>query len=246
MFLFNILLQTADAVQQNAASAAPAANAAGAAAAPAPTTEHVSAPILEIMTKGGVVMGLLAFCLLLTVFFIVERWIYIKNRSKVDEAMLGVIKDKLKENQMDAAMSYCERTPTAQGQMFSTGLRFLGSNMREIESAMETKASVELSAMESNLAYLSLISRIAPMLGFVGTIWGVINIFYSISQTNDLSIGAISGGLYTKMVASFAGLLVGIISFLGYQLFMRKIDRFAERLQEQSLNLLEILTKSNL
>lgn len=176
----------------------------------------------------------------------VERWIYLKNRAKIDDAMIGVIKDKLKENQMDAAMSYCERTPTAQGQMFSTGLRFLGSNMREIESAMETKASVELSAMESNLAYLSLISRIAPMLGFVGTIWGVINIFYSISQTNDLSIGAISGGLYTKMVASFAGLLVGIISFLGYQLLMKKIDRFAERLQEQSLNLLEVLTKSNL
>jgi biopolymer transport protein ExbB len=239
MFLFNILLQTANAVDPAGAAAA---QPTGAPAA----TEHVSAPILEIMSKGGVVMGLLAFCLLLTVFFMVERWIYLKNRAKIDDAMIGVIKDKLKENQMDAAMSYCERTPTSQGQMFSTGLRFLGSNMREIESAMETKASVELSAMESNLAYLSLISRIAPMLGFVGTIWGVINIFYSISQTNDLSIGAISGGLYTKMVASFAGLLVGIISFLGYQLFMRRIDRFAERLQEQSLNLLEVLTKSNL
>jgi biopolymer transport protein ExbB len=80
----------------------------------------------------------------------------------------------------------------------------------------------------------------------VGTIWGVINIFYSISTTGDLSIGAISGGLYTKMVASFAGLLVGMIAFFGYQLFMRRIDKFAERLQEQSLSLLEMLTKSNL
>jgi biopolymer transport protein ExbB len=83
------------------------------------------------------------------------------------------------------------------------------------------------------------------MLGFVGTIWGVINIFYSISTTNDLSIGAISGGLYVKMVASFAGLVVGIIAFLGYQLYIRKIDRFAERLQEQGLKLMEILVKSN-
>lgn len=74
---------------------------------------------------------------------------------------------------------------------------------------------------------------------------GVINIFYSISTTNDLSIGAISGGLYVKMVASFAGLVVGIIAFLGYQLFIRKIDRFAERLQEQGLKLMEILVKSN-
>jgi biopolymer transport protein ExbB len=90
-----------------------------------------------------------------------------------------------------------------------------------------------------------LIARIAPMLGFVGTIWGVINIFYTIAQTNGLEIGGISEGLYIKMVTSFAGLLVGIISFIGYQLFVRKVDRFAERLQEQSLSFLEVLNKSN-
>jgi biopolymer transport protein ExbB len=199
-----------------------------------------------MMAKGGFVMGLLGFCLILSIYFMVERLIYLKNRAKIDDNLINVIKDNLRENRPDAALAYCDRVPTAQAQMISTGLRFLGSNMREIESAMETKASVELSAMESNLTYLSLISRIAPMLGFVGTIWGVINIFYSIAQSNDLSIASISEGLYVKMVASFAGLLVGIISFLGYQLFMRRIDRFAERLQEQSLNLLEVLTKSNI
>jgi biopolymer transport protein ExbB len=199
-----------------------------------------------MMAKGGFVMGILGFCLVLSIYFMVERFIYLNKRAKIDDNLINVIKDNLRENRPDAALAYCDRVPTAQAQMISTGLRFLGSNMREIESAMETKASVELSAMESNLTYLSLISRIAPMLGFVGTIWGVINIFYSIAQSNDLSIASISEGLYVKMVASFAGLVVGIISFLGYQLFMRRIDRFAERLQEQSLNLLEVLTKSNI
>lgn len=208
-------------------------------------TEHVSAPVLEIMLKGGFVMALLAFALIIALYYIVERWIYLAKRSVLDDNLINVIKDNLKENRPDAALAYCERTPTAQAQVLATGLRFLGSNMREIESAMETKGSVELSAMEGNLNYLSLIARVAPMLGFVGTIWGVINIFYSISTTNDLSIGAISGGLYVKMVASFAGLVVGIIAFLGYQLYIRKIDRFAERLQEQGLKLMEILVKSN-
>jgi biopolymer transport protein ExbB len=214
--------------------------------AAAGATEHVSAPIVEIMAKGGVVMALLALSLLIGIYFIVERFLYLKSRAAIDFNLISVVKDNLKENRPDAALAYCERTNTAQAQVIATGLRFLGSNMREIESAMETKANVELSAMEGNLHYLSLISRIAPMLGFVGTIWGVINIFYSISTTGDLSIGAISGGLYTKMVASFAGLLVGMIAFFGYQLFMRRIDKFAERLQEQSLSLLEMLTKSNL
>ncbi|MFZ9754623.1 MAG: MotA/TolQ/ExbB proton channel family protein [Bacteroidia bacterium] len=214
--------------------------------AAAGATEHVSAPIIEIMAKGGVVMALLALSLLIAIYFIVERFLYLKSRAVIDFNLISVVKDNLKENRPEAALSYCERTNTAQAQVIATGLRFLGSNMREIESAMETKANVELSAMEGNLHYLSLISRIEPMLGFVGTIWGVINIFYSISTTGDLSIGAISGGLYTKMVASFAGLLVGMIAFFGYQLFMRRIDKFAERLQEQSLSLLEMLTKSNL
>ncbi|MDA0685833.1 MAG: MotA/TolQ/ExbB proton channel family protein [Bacteroidetes bacterium] len=214
--------------------------------AAAGATEHVSAPIVEIMAKGGMVMALLALSLLIAIYFIVERFLYLKSRAAIDFNLISVVKDNLKENRPDAALAYCERTHTAQAQVIGTGLRFLGSNMREIESAMETKANVELSAMEGNLHYLSLISRIAPMLGFVGTIWGVINIFYSISTTGDLSIGAISGGLYTKMVASFAGLLVGMIAFFGYQMFMRRIDKFAERLQEQSLSLLEMLTKSNL
>ncbi len=207
-------------------------SAAGQAAAVA--AEHVSAPVLEIMTKGGVVMIFLGLCLLLAIYFIIERFIYINNRTKIDHNLMGVIKDNLKENRMDSALAHCQRMNTAQGQVMATGLNFLGSNMREIESAME-----------GNLGYLSLVARIAPMLGFVGTIWGVINIFYTIAQTNGLEIGAISEGLYIKMVTSFAGLLVGIIAFIGYQLFVRKVDRFAERLQEQSLSFLEILNKSN-
>lgn len=208
--------------------------------------DHTSAPILEIMTKGGFVMIILGLCLLISIFFIIERIMYINGRAKMDQNLMNVVKENMKDGRHDAALAYCERTPSAQAQVIATGLRFLGSNMREIESAMETRANVELSAMESNLNYLSLMSRIAPMLGFVGTIWGVINIFYAISVDNNLSIGAISGGLYVKMVTSFSGLLIGIIAFTGYQLFLRRIDRFAERLQEQSLSFLEMLNKTNL
>jgi biopolymer transport protein ExbB len=210
------------------------------------TAEQASAPILDLLTKGGVVMIFLGIALLAAIYFIIERFMYINSRAKIDFNMMNVVKDNLANNRPDSALAYCAGTQTAQGQVIATGLRFLGSNMREIESAMETRANVELSAMESNLNYLSLISRLAPMLGFVGTIWGVINIFYAISVDNNMSIGAISGGLYVKMVTSFAGLLVGMISFFGYQLFIRRLDKFAERLQEQNLAFLELLNKSNL
>ena len=202
-------------------------------------------PMLTIMMKGGFVMGLLALCLLIAIYFIVERFIYLNNRAKIDYNLVSSIRDNLKENRYDSAYQLCSRTNTAQGQMMATGLNLLGANLREIESAMETRANIELSAMEGNLSYLSLIARTAPMLGFVGTIWGVINIFYTVAQVGGLEIGAIADGLYIKLVTSFSGLLVGIIAFVGYQMFMRRIDKFAERLQEQSLQLMELLTKAN-
>jgi biopolymer transport protein ExbB len=124
--------------------------------AAAGATEHVSAPIVEIMAKGGVVMALLALSLLVAIYFIVERFLYLKSRAAIDFNLISVVKDNLKENRPEAALAYCERTHTAQAQVIGTGLRFLGSNMREIESAMETKANVELSAMEGNLHYLRL------------------------------------------------------------------------------------------
>ncbi|MBS3915164.1 MAG: MotA/TolQ/ExbB proton channel family protein [Bacteroidetes bacterium] len=236
MQLLSLILQTTTTVVDSAAKTG----------ADTTATEHASPDILFLMSQGGVVMIFLALCLVISIYFIIERFIYINGRSKIDYNLMNVVRDNLKDNKLESALTYCERTHTAQSQVIATGLRFIGSNVREIESAMEVKANVELSAMESNLNFLSLISRIAPMLGFVGTIWGVINIFYSISVDNNLSIGAISGGLYVKMVTSFAGLLVGILSYIPHQLYLRKIDRFDERLQEQKLNYLELLIKSNI
>jgi biopolymer transport protein ExbB len=200
---------------------------------------------LDLILKGGVVVYILLAALAFGIYITVERSLYIKKRAKINNNLLRIIEDNMKENKVESALAYCAGEATAQGQVLSTGLRFLGSNMREIESAMETKAQVELSAMESNLSYLGLIARVAPMMGFVGTIWGVIQIFMAIARDSNLSIGGISEGLYVKMVTSMAGLVVGIITFICYSILVRNIDRFAERLQEQSLSFLEMLNKSS-
>ena len=200
---------------------------------------------LSLLLRGGFVVYILLIGLAFALYLTIERAIYVRKRAKINHNLLRIIEDNMKENKVESATSYCEREPTAQGQVLSTGLRFLGSNMREIESAMETKAQVELSAMESNLSYLGLIARVAPMMGFVGTIWGVIQIFMNIAKDSNLSIGGISEGLYVKMITSMTGLVVGIIAFIAYSILMRSIDRFAERLQEQSLSFLEMLNKSN-
>lgn len=236
-FLF-IILQTATAATDTLKNGAEKAGEA--------VTAGQSAPLMDILFKGGAIMIPLLLILLLAIFFIIERLIYINKRATLDYSLMNVVRDNLKENKPESALAYCARTPTAQSQVTATGLKFLGSNMREIESAMEARASVELSAMESNLHYLSLIGRVAPMFGFLGTIWGVINIFYTVASRNTLEIGSVSEGLYQKLVTSASGIVVGMIAFIGYQLLMRKIDRFGEKLQEQNLMFLEMLSRSGI
>ena len=130
------------------------------------------------------------------------------------------------------AQDFAQSNNTAIGKVIAEGLGYIGYPYSEIEAYMSDTANIELSKMEKRLNILSIIAGIAPMLGFVGTISGIIKIFYQISVTDNISIGVISGGLYEKMITSGSGLIVGIVAFTGYQLLQSKIDKFALRMQE--------------
>jgi biopolymer transport protein ExbB len=121
----------------------------------------------------------------------------------------------------------------------------IGRPIAEIESNMDRAADIESGQMEKHLGHLGLIAGIAPTLGFIGTISGVIKIFYSISVTEDISIGNISGGLYEKMISSGAGLIVGIIAYAAYHLFNGRIDSFALSIQKQVLEFVNIIQRPN-
>ena len=120
----------------------------------------------------------------------------------------------------------------------------VGRPIAEIESNMDRAADIEIAQMESRLGPLGLIAGIAPTLGFIGTISGVIKIFYSISVTENISIGNISGGLYEKMISSGSGLVVGIIAYSAYHLLNGKIDNFALKIQKQILEFVNIIQKA--
>jgi biopolymer transport protein ExbB len=125
------------------------------------------------------------------------------------------------------------------------GILTIGRPISEIESNMERMAQIELGEMERKMGQLGLIAGMAPTLGFVGTISGVIKIFYSISITENISIGNISGGLYEKMISSGAGLIVGIIAYSAYHLFNGKIDAFSLDIQKQVLEFVNIIQRPN-
>lgn len=199
--------------------------------------------VLELAASGGIIMIPIALLSVIAIYLIIERFLYIGKAARINPHNMMVLKDKLKSGQVKEAADMCRTTHSAWGRIFARGSSSLlsGNKMNEIEAAVEDSANVEIARMERNMTYLNLIAGVAPLLGFIGTIFGVIKIFHSISVTPDLSIGNISGGLYVKMVTSAAGLIVGIIAFAGYHILNSRIDRFAAKIEENTLTFKSVL-----
>ena len=199
--------------------------------------------VLEFIFKGGFFLIPISILLFYTFYLVIERYLYISKFSKIDSRLLGDVRDSLNSANLDMARSIAERSDTASGTIIKEGILAIGRPIAEIESNMDRAADIEIGEMEKHLGHLGLIAGIAPTLGFVGTISGVIKIFYSISVTENISIGNISGGLYEKMISSGAGLIVGIIAYSAYHLLNGRIDNFALKIQKQILEFVNIIQK---
>jgi biopolymer transport protein ExbB len=206
----------------------------------APNTEI---SVLEFIFKGGFFLIPISILLFYTFYVIIERYLYIHKASKIDSHLMKDVRDNLNSGNLELARSIAERSNTASGNIIKEGILIIGRPIVEIESNMDRAADIEIGEMEKHLGQLGLIAGIAPTLGFIGTISGVIKIFYSISVTENISIGNISGGLYEKMISSGSGLLVGIIAYSAYHLLNGKIDNFALRIQKQILEFVNIIQK---
>jgi biopolymer transport protein ExbB len=205
---------------------------------------HNEISVLEFIFKGGFFLIPISILLLYTFYLIIERYLYIQKASKIDALLMRDVRDNLRSGKLDMARTIAERSNTASGNVIKEGILIIGRPIIEIESNMDRAADIEIGEMEKHLGQLGLIAGIAPTLGFIGTISGVIKIFYSISVTENISIGNISGGLYEKMISSGAGLLVGIIAYSGYHLLNGKVDNFALKIQKQILEFVNIIQKA--
>jgi biopolymer transport protein ExbB len=180
-----------------------------------------------------------------TIYLIVERYLYIAKTTKNDDFLLKEVRTHLHSGNINLAVGAAERVNNATARVVKEGILTIGRPISEIESNMERMAQIELGEMERKMGQLGLIAGMAPTLGFVGTISGVIKIFYSISITENISIGNISGGLYEKMISSGAGLIVGLIAYAGYHLLNGKIDHFMLNVQKQVLEFVNIIQRPN-
>jgi biopolymer transport protein ExbB len=196
---------------------------------------------IELIMKGGVVMIPILMLSIAAIYVAIERYLYLRSTINRDSNFLSKITRALSSGNIAEAKRYAEDENSATGRIISSGIDSIGRPIRDIESMLESATNIEVAEMEKHTGYLGIIAGIAPMLGFIGTILGIIHIFYEISLTDNISIGTISGGLYEKMITSGTGLAVGIIAYIAYHMLHLRIGRFTLQIQKDVFDFLRSL-----
>jgi biopolymer transport protein ExbB len=207
------------------------------------TVEEISA--IDFLMKGGVFLIPIALLLFYTTYIAVERFLYIRRMTKQNQMLLNELQTQLNAGSMQGALDVVNRDQTSFGTVVKEGVQSIGRPIPQIEANMEKVANIEIGKMEKNINHLGLIAGIAPTLGFIGTISGVIKIFYSISISENVSIGNISGGLYEKMISSGSGLVVGILAFTAYHILNGLIDNYALAIQKSNLDFIKLINSKD-
>jgi Biopolymer transport proteins len=197
--------------------------------------------LIGLLFKAGWIMVPLALLLFATLVIFIERYLTIKKASKYDPNLMSQVKQSVLSGRLEAALSVCRTSNSALGRMLEKGLVRIGRPIKDIEGAIENVGKLEVARLEKNLNLLSIISTIAPMLGFVGTIFGVIIIFRDVEAAGGIDIASVSGGLYVKMIASAAGLTIGILAFAGYHMLNTMLERLILRIETDAIEFVDLL-----
>ena len=223
------LLQIADTVQKATQFAAGDSNHDG----------HLS--FFELLKMGGWIMIPLGVMLLLAVYIFAERTMAIRNAARIDSNFMNIIRDNIISGNVSAARSFAKNTNNPVARIIDKGIQRIGKPIDGIEKSMANVGQLEMYKLEKNLDILSVISKAAPIFGFVGTLIGLMQLFSGITSSNKFDVSIISGGIYTKLITSISGLVIGLIAYLGYSYLNTQIDKTANKMEAASADFLDIL-----
>lgn len=211
-----------------------------------PEITETKISLIQMIMKGGPIMIPLAILLIVSIYILIERLLVIGKASKKNQQLLSSVKDMIKQGNIANAITMCKNVNTPESAMIEQGISRIGQPVAEIRAAMDKSGANEIAKLEKNLNVLNIIGRIAPMFGFIGTIIGVITIFYDISLAKTVEIEVISKGLYQKMVTSAGGLVVGVLAFVCYHWLNARLDRLAHRMEDAQIKFLDMLNEPSL
>lgn len=204
--------------------------------------EGSSIQLIDLVFKGGIMMIPIFLLSLIGVYVLVERLRTLKQATASPDAFMAQIKELVLKGDISAAKIVCAQSDTPMSRMIEKGLKKIGSSLKNIEASIENVGRIEIYRLEKNLSLLATIAGAAPMLGFLGTVMGMINAFMSIAQEEGaVSPKMLSEGIYQAMITTAAGLVVGVLAYLAYNYLVTRMQKIIHSMEYSSIEFIELL-----
>jgi len=199
---------------------------------------------IDLALKGGWVMIPIILLSLVAVYIFFERWFAIKKAASIDQNFMNRIKDYIIDGKVDAAKTLCQSTDNPVAAMIEKGISRIGRPLNDVNAAIENVGKLEVYKLERGLPTLASVSGGAPMIGFLGTVIGMVQAFHQMSTAgNNINVGELSGGIYTALITTVAGLIVGIIAFFAYNTLVARVDKVINTMEASSTEFIDLLNE---
>ena len=217
---------------------------AGASLEAVPQQEVVSYSLLEMAAKGGWLMLVLLALSIIAIYVFGKKWWMIRKASTVDRNFMRNINELIHDGKIKSATDLCQRYDTPIARLVEKGIERIGRPLQDIQTAVENTGNVEVARLEKGLPMLATIAGGAPMIGFLGTVMGMIQAFFNMANAgNNIDITLLSGGIYTAMVTTVGGLIVGILAYFGYNYLTSRISDFVFMMESTTIDFMDILNE---
>ena len=210
-------------------------------AAPAAQPTEMNESLFSMFTMGGPLMWVLLALSILAIYLIGRKWWIIKQASRIESHFMDDIRDYMNQGKVKSALTLCSKYDSPVARMTETGIRRLGRPMNDIRAAIENTGNIEVARLEKGLPLLATIAGGAPMIGFLGTVLGMVKAFFNMSKAgNNIDITLLSGGIYTAMLTTVGGLIVGIIAYFGYNWLTSKVGDLVYKMESSTIEFIDI------
>jgi len=208
-------------------------------------SEEVKQNIFDLIMKGGtmgvIIVGVLLVLSVVATYIFIERMLTIKKASKVDQNFMNNIKASVLAGNIEGAKALCQANDSPMSRMILKGLMRIGKPLRDIDAAIENVGNLELYKLEKNLSTLASIAGAAPMIGFFGTVTGMIMAFYTMATEQNVTPDVLAGGIYQALITTAVGLAIGIFAFIGYNYLVSLVDKVVFKMEQTSVEFMDLL-----
>lgn len=213
-------------------------------AATATKAVHQELSIWELSLKGGIIMIPIALLALVCIYVFVERVLVINAAAKEDSTFMKRIKDYILEGEIESAVNLCKKTNTPYARLIQKGISRIGRPMQDVQMAIENVGNLEIAKLEKGFPWLATTAAGAPMLGFLGTVTGMVSAFYALANAGgSANIGILANGIYEALVTTVAGLIVGIIALFAYNFLNARVNNVMSQLEGKTMEFMDLLNE---